>query len=149
MSLRSMSRHPGRTIFLFLGIMFTFALLGSPWSMMEMAETMLYDQYEKVETYDVKVNLTRPVNRQEAVNELSRFPGTRKAEALAEIPVILKNQWHKKEVALLGIPQNSTLYTIRDTNGNRIKPPTNGSALGDACPRLDAQVGTRLQLRSP
>lgn len=150
MSLRSMSRHPGRTIFLFLGIMFTFALLGSPWSMMEMAETMLYDQYEKVETYDVKVNLTRPVNRQEAVNELSRFPGTRKAEALAEIPVILKNQWHKKEVALLGIPQNSTLYTIRDTKGNRIKPPTNGILLSETLARsLDAQVGTRLQLRSP
>jgi putative ABC transport system permease protein len=150
MSLRSMSRHPGRTIFMFLGIMFTFSLLGSPWSMMEIAEKMLYDQYEKVETYDVKVNLARPVNRQQAVNELNRFPGARKAEPLAEIPVILKNEWHKKEVVLLGIPQNSTLYTIRDTKGNRIEPPTNGILLSEKLAgSLDAQVGTKLQLRSP
>lgn len=149
MSLRSMARHPGRTAFLFLGIMFTFSLLGSPWSMMELSETMLYDQYEKVETYDVKINLTQPLNQQQAENELNRFPGTHRAEGRAEIPVTLKNNWHKKEVILLGLPQNSALYKIRDMKGKRVQPPTNGILLSETLAQsLDAKVGTKLKLES-
>lgn len=149
MSLRSMTRHPGRTAFMFLGIMFTFALLGSPWAMMELSETMLYDQHEKVETYDVKINLTQPINQQLAENELNRFPGTRQAEGRAEIPVTLKNNWHKKEVVLLGLPQNSLLYHIRDQKGNRVEPPKNGILLSEKLAQsLDAQVGTKLRLES-
>ncbi len=149
MSMRSMMRHPGRTAFMFLGIMFTFALLGSPWAMMELSETMLYDQHEKVETYDVKVNLAQPLNQQLAENELNRFPGTRRAEGRAEIPVTLKNSWHKKEVVLLGLPEHSQLYKIRDNKGNRVKPPTNGLLLSEKLAQsLDAQVGTKLRLES-
>lgn len=149
MSIRSMARHPGRTTFMFLGIMFTFSLLGSPWAMMELSETMLYDQHEKVETYNVKVNLAQPVNQQLAENELNRFPGTRRAEGRAEIPVTLKNSWHKKEVILLGLPENSQLYKIRDNKGNRVKPPSNGILLSEKLAHsLDAQVGTKLRLES-
>ncbi|HHZ17388.1 MAG TPA: FtsX-like permease family protein [Peptococcaceae bacterium] len=150
MSLRSMSRHPGRTAFMFLGVMFAFSLLGSPWSMMEMMETLLYDQYEKVEIYDLKVNLSRPLTQRQAERELNSFPGTRKAEGRAEIPVTLKNNWHKKEIVLLGLPQNSELYKIRDSKGKPVQPPADGILLSESLAQnLEAKVGTKLQLESP
>lgn len=149
MSLRSMTRHPGRTAFLFLGIMFSFSLLGSPWSMMKLSEKMLFDQYEKVELYDAKINLVQPLNQHQTQKELRRFSGVQRAEGRAEIPVTLKNNWRKKEVVLLGLPQDSQLYQIRDKSGKRILPPANGVLLSERLAQLlGAQVGTRLKLES-
>ncbi|HHY06396.1 MAG TPA: FtsX-like permease family protein [Clostridia bacterium] len=149
MSLRNMIRHPGRTIFLFLGIMFTFSLVGSPWSMWDLSEKMLFDQYEKIETYDVKINLTQPLPQQQVERELSRFPGVKTVESRAEIPVTLKNNWHKKEVVLLGLPANSALYKIRDKKGQQIEPPRKGILLSERLAQLlGAKVGTHLSLES-
>lgn len=149
MSLRSMVRHPGRTLFMFLGIMFTFALVSSPWILWDIVEKMMFDQYEKIETYDAKINLTTPLNQQQLEQEFSRLPGVKKAESRAEIPATLKNNWYKKDVILMGVPLNSTLYSIRNKQGQKIEPPEKGILLSERLASLlNAPIGTELQLQS-
>jgi len=149
MSLRSMIRHPGRTIFMFLGIMFTFALISSPWILWDITEKMMFDQYEKIETYDAKINLTVPLNQQQLEQELSRLPGVKKAESRAEIPVTLKNNWYKKDLVLMGVPLNSALYNIRNSQGLKIEPSEKGILLSERLATLlNAHIGTQLKLES-
>ena len=147
MALRSMSRHPGRTIFMFLGIMFTFALLGFPWTMLDMSQQMLFDQYEKVEVYDLKLTLARPLDQEQIERELKRFPGIKKVESRAEIPVKLKNKWLEKDVVVLGLKTNSELHKIMDKNYRQVELPPNGILLSERLAGLlNAKIGTPVSL---
>jgi len=149
MAVRNMSRNKSRSIFIFLGIMFTFSLLGLTWSMNDLSQRMLFDQYEKVETYDVKVSLSNPLNQKKVSRELNHFPGVTRVEAMAEIPVTLKNKWYKKDVVLLGIPEDSTLYNILDKNYNKVDPPKNGLLISERLAKLlGTEVGTKLNVES-
>ncbi len=150
MAVRNIFRNKGRTIFVFLGMVFSFAVLGLTWSMNDLIQKMIFDQYEIVETYDVKVVLSSPLEEKKVLRELYHFPGVKKVEPLAEVPVTLKNKWHKKDVVLLGLPEDSSLYNILDKNYNEIKPPRTGLLLSERLAEvLEAKTGTRLQAESP
>lgn len=145
MAVRNMARNKGRSAFIFVGIMFTFAILAYTWSMNDLVKVMLFDQYQKVETYDVKVTLAAPSNQKSAKGELYNFPGVKRVEPMAEIPATLKNKWLKKDVAIIGIQEDSTLYNILDNEYNKVTPPTNGLLLSERLARLlNTHVGSRL-----
>lgn len=150
MALRNMLRNKTRTFFLFIGIMFTFSLLALPWSFKVLSDVMLFEQFEKIETYDVKIPLAVPVQYEQAERELSGFPGVKAVETMAEIPVTLHNFWHEKGVILLGIRAESTLYHIMDSSGNALTVPDSGVLISQRlADQLQAQVGTMLTVESP
>lgn len=74
MAVRNISRDKGRSIFVFLGIMITFAIISLTWSMNDLIQKMLFDRYEKVETYDLKVSFSAPQSEEKVLRELSGFP---------------------------------------------------------------------------
>ncbi|HHX24294.1 MAG TPA: ABC transporter permease [Thermoanaerobacterales bacterium] len=149
MAVRNMSRNKGRSFFIFLGIMVCFAISSFTWSMNDMIQKMMYDQYEKVEVYDVKISLARPMEENSVVRELAAFPGVSRVEAMAEIPVTLKNKWHEKDVVVFGLPEKSSLYNILDNEYNKITPPKNSLLLSERLAKLlDAKPGTRLTIET-
>lgn len=149
MAVRNISRHPGRTVFMFLGIMFTFSLLSLPWTLKQLSDKMLFEQYEKVQTYDIKIPLAFPFKQAEAERELRRYPGVWVLESLCEVPVTLKNNWRQKDVILLGIVQDSQLYHILDKEGTEVRPPREGILLSERLARLlDAGPGAKIKLTS-
>ncbi|MGI6225514.1 MAG: ABC transporter permease [Peptococcales bacterium] len=149
MAIRNISRNKGRSIFIVLGIMFCFGISGFTWSMNDLIQKMLFDQYEKVEVYDVKITLTKPLDSHKVTRELLALPEILSAEPLAEIPVTLKNEWIKKDVAIVGIPADSILYNILDKNGQKIKPPKEGILLSERLASvLSAQTGTKLSMET-
>lgn len=149
MAVRNMFRHKGRSAFIIVGIMFAFALLGTCWSMWELSEQMLFDQFEKVEIYDVKISLNSPLDKDNVERELNRLEGVKRVETKAEIPATLKYQWNKKDVVILGLPKDSELHRIFDDYGNRIAPPAQGIMLSQRLAQLlNAKAGTRITLES-
>jgi putative ABC transport system permease protein len=150
MAVRNIFRNPGRSFFVFFGIMLAFALGGLTWAFQGMTDRMILDQYEKIEKYSVKVSLTAPKEGDPVSRELSRFPGVKRAEALVEIPVTLKNEWREKNVVLLGIPLNSKLYNIMDNQYRTLPPPKDGVLISERLAGLlQAQEGCTLTLESP
>ncbi|NLP43099.1 MAG: ABC transporter permease [Peptococcaceae bacterium] len=151
MALRNMFRHKLRTAFLFLGIMFTFTLLALPWSFKVISEVLLFEQFEKIETYDVKISLATPLEQKAVEQELSHFPGVRSAEALAEIPVTINHLGQEKSVNLIGIKAGSNLYNILDNNGSKMELPAEGAILisDRLAKELQAVPGTLLAVESP
>ncbi len=149
MAVRNLTRNKGRSVFIFLGIMFCFSITAFTGSMNDVIQMMIFDQYERVELYDVRVTLTAPLNQHQAARELSGFPGVKSVEALAEIPVTLKNKWHKKDVVLMGIPAGSRLYNILDKDYKRVEPPQNGLLLSERLAELlDADIGTTINIEN-
>ncbi|NLT94150.1 MAG: FtsX-like permease family protein [Clostridia bacterium] len=150
MAVRNLSRNKGRSIFIFLGIMFCFAMSGFTWSMNDLIQTMLYDQYEKVEVYDIKLSLMLPLDQKDAARELAAFPGVLDVEPMAEIPVTLQKNWLEKDVSILGIPENSQLYIILDNKGRKIPPPKEGLLLSERLAALlEVDIGSKLRIDTP
>lgn len=149
MAVRNMSRNKGRSFFIFLGIMVCFAISSFTWSMNDMIQRMMYDQYEKVEVYDVKISLARPMAQKNVVRELAAFPGVSRVEPMAEVPATLKNKWREKDVVIFGLPEKSSLYNILDNEYNKVTPPKNGLLLSERLAKLlDAKPGTRLAVET-
>jgi putative ABC transport system permease protein len=149
MAVRNLFRQKGRSVFVLVGIMFSFALVGVCWSMWETTEQMMYDQFEKVEVYNLKITLNRPSDQAGAERELSRFPGVKRVESKAEIPATLKNNWREKDVVILGLPQDGQLHKILDKQGRQLAPPIYGIMISERLAELlDARVGTRVVVES-
>lgn len=149
MAVRNLTRSKGRSLFIFLGIMFCFSITAFTGSMNNIMQMLMFDQYERVEVYDVLVTLSAPLNRHQAARELSSFPGVNSVEALAEVPVTLKNKWHKKDVVLMGIPADSRFYNILDKDYKRVDPPQNGILLSERLAEvLEADIGTTVSIEN-
>jgi putative ABC transport system permease protein len=142
-AVRNISRHPGRTAFMFLAIVLTFALLAFSWSFKKLGDEMITDQYQKLQTYNLKVVLATPLNEKAVFREVSRYQGVNYAETMAEIPVTLKKDWLKKDVTILGLAADSKLYHVRNNDGREVQFPRDGILLSERLAQLlNARVGT-------
>lgn len=149
MAVRNMSRNKGRGVFVFLGIMFCFAIVSLTWSMNDMIQKLLFDQYEKVELYDVKITLTGPSAEKAVTREIQRAEGVKAVDPMAEVPVKLRNKWHDEDVQLIAVPAGGQYYHILDKEYRRIALPDHGILLSERLAMLlDARMGTELYLEN-
>ncbi len=150
MAARNLSRSRSRTLFLFIGIMISCAVVAMTWSFIDLIDKMVFYQYEEVETYDAQMTLTAPANRKMVERELLRFPEVSRTEPLLEVPVTLSQRWLQENVLLLGLTEQGRLYNILDAEGNRITPSTKGLILSERlADKLQGSAGTILELDSP
>lgn len=149
MAIRNALRNRGRTFFTFIGIVFTFAMMAAFWSMGNMADIMIMDQFTKAQKQDVKLSFYKPLALKETVRELQHLKGIKRVEPMLEVPVSLKFLNYKKDVAALGIIDNSTLYNVFDKQGNRLEIPKTGMMLSEqVAEKLNVKVGDVLQMDS-
>lgn len=149
-AIRNMFRNKGRTGFVFIGIVLTYAILGLPYALKENMDIMIYDQFETVMVYDMKVDLERPVKQQEAVAEIMQTAKVEYAEPLMEVPAVFYHTGYKKEVSLLGIQEDSRLYKLYDKAGRQQTLSKDGVILSQQlADKLHVSVGQDILLKSP
>ncbi|WP_458411592.1 ABC transporter permease [Schinkia sp. CFF1] len=149
MAIRNLLRNKNRSFFTLIGIVFTFAMMASFFSFYSLSEVMIMDQFTKVQKQDVKVTFSKPMQRADAVRELQHVEGIKRVESLLEIPVSLRFLNHKKDVVALGIPADSTLYTVFDKQGNRVGLPQSGVMVSEQiAAKLGVKDGDVLQMES-
>lgn len=124
MALRNISRNKFRSLFIVVGIMFSFGILAFIGSFPTMIDTLLLNQYTKIQLYDNKINFNTPVNYTEGVESIINIDGVKNAEGLLEIPVQLKNKNKKQGIVITGIPKNSEFYKIYDDDKKITLPPS-------------------------
>ncbi len=150
MAIRNLGRQKGRTAFLFLGVMLSCAVVVVTYSLNDIFDKLVFYQVEKVETYHAKVLLTGPRHQQPIKRELWALDETTWVEPLAEVPIKLTHAWREEQVVLLGIPQDSVLYSIRDQKEQRIAPSDQGLILSEQlAENLDVKEGDTVRLESP
>ncbi len=149
-AIRNMFRNKGRTAFVLIGVVVTYAILGMPWAMKENMDIMIYSQFDNVMVYDMKVDLSSPVLQKHAVSEVMQTASVEYAEPLMEVPAVFYNQGQKKEVIVLGIQEESNLYHLYDKNGQSYALPENGIILSEQLAgKLGADIDDVLLMKSP
>jgi len=150
MAIRNLGRNRSRTVFLFLGMMLSCSVVVVTWSLNDLVDKLVFYQFEEVETYHARVNLTEPAFRSTVQRELSRLDEVTRVEPLIEIPVRLSHAWREENVLLLGIAGDSMLYNIRDSEGQRVIPSDRGVILSERlAEKLDVSTGSLIELESP
>lgn len=149
MGIRDVFRTPTRSIFNVVGIAVVYSLMTVSWSMQNMTDLLTVVQLEQVQTYDVKLQLSEPSPAGAAKFAVAHDPGVSKVEPILEVPASLRNGWLKKEVALMGLAEGSTLYNILDKNGRRLEAPDHGILLSEhLAESLSVKVGDVIYVES-
>ena len=150
MGIRDVFRTPTRSLFNVIGIAVVFSLMTVSWSMQNMTELLTVVQLEKVQTFDVKLQLTQPSPTGGTKFAIAHEPGVSKVEPLLEVPASLRNGWLKKDVALMGLSKESTLYNILDKKGQRVEVPDQGILLSEHLAKsLNLKAGDEIYVESP
>ena len=114
MSIRNIQRSKARSIFIVLGITFSFGMLAMMCPMINMMTDMVLSKYQYVEAYDAKLTLIKPAPVFDAVHQAMKLPGVTVAEPLREIPAEIRLSNRKKSAVLTGIKPGTMLYHIYD-----------------------------------
>ena len=150
MGIRDVFRTPTRSFFNVLGIAVVFSLMTVSWSMQNMINLLTVVQLEKVQTYDVKLQLAHPSPTGTTTQALTHEAGVSKVEPVLEAPGTLRNGWLNKEVVLMGLTKDATLYNILDKNGGRVEVPDQGVLLSEHLAIiLNVKVGDAIYVESP
>jgi len=151
MALRSITRNWKRSVFVVIGVMFSFGLLTLSGSMDNMVDRLIMSQFTDIQVYGVKIPLVRPVPYEKAVGDAYAIEHVTRAEGLLELPVQLNYRHLSTGVILMGIEQDAVLYKIADTNLRvSYPPPTDGVILsGSIATKLDARAGDIITISSP
>lgn len=150
MAVRNLSRNKSRSLFMFIGITLSCSVVALTWSLNDMVDKLTLRQFEEVETYDARINLANPVNRETAMRELENIDEISRIEPMSEIPATLSNKWHSEDVLILGLINNPTLYNIMDWEDRRVIPEEREVILSERlADKLDVNVGSTIELESP
>jgi len=150
MALRGIARNPVRSSFVVLGVTFSFAILAFFGSMSDLVDAMIYSQFTDIRLYNARVTLNRPIHYDHAIESAFAIPHITQAEGLLELPATLRNRHLQEGTVLTGVPANSELFRVFDTNTGRVYAPTtegliitNGLAVS-----LNARAGDILYIDS-
>ena len=106
MSLRFVIRNHLRTLMMAFSVAFPFALTAVMFSYDAVVDQMLYSQFTKIETYDMKVDLSSYEDRHKLLNEISQLEGVYDVEALARYNVVLQHENLQKISRIIGLNKN-------------------------------------------
>ncbi|MCL2068911.1 MAG: ABC transporter permease, partial [Oscillospiraceae bacterium] len=151
MAVRNLSRNHFRSLFVVLGLAFSFSLISIMGGVDYMMEAMLTDQFDKVEIYDLKLALNRPQGFTAVTEAAWRLNGVTQAQAILEIPAEIRHNHLARGVSITALPAGGGLYKIYDsmTRQNH-EPPAQGFIISESLAnRLEAKRGDLITFKTP
>ena len=150
MALRNISRSPARSLFVLIGISFTFALSVVPWTFMGQVDTMLFDRYDEVEKYDIRIYLAGVLPLDSVEKELLRQEDIILSEGILDISGFISNGHIREAIPITGLRRDNRLYTVLDDSKNRVYTEKGGIILPRrVAERLNVKRGDSLVFESP
>ena len=131
MVLRDLERQPVRLLLSAMGIALATSILVAAYGALDSIDVLLQRQYEDIQREDVAVGFAHPVSPA-VVTSLGRLPGVLAAEGQRIAPVRIRAAHRTREVALLVVPERSTLRRPIDVEGRELSLPIAGVALSRA-----------------
>lgn len=126
MAMRNISRSKFRSLFVIIGVSFSFALIGFTASFPYMMDKMMLDQFSKVQLFDVKASLKTPGSTVETLEAVYGINGVSLAEGILELPCELRLQNRKESMLITGIAEGARLQRIYESEGEIYLQPVKG-----------------------
>lgn len=150
MAVRNISRSKGRSAFTVLGLIFAFSILVVAWSYNDLVDTMMFDQFNEVQLYDMKVSFLNVQPADDVINQLYNIDGVEYAEPLIELPIQIKNGQYEKTTVIIGLSEETQLYKVLDNDKHEVDLSQDGLYLSEnLASQLQVKVGTILRIESP
>lgn len=150
MALRNISRSKGRSFFTVIGLVFAFSIMVVTWSYNTMIDLMIFDQFDKVQLYDMKVSFQLPQRADELRETLYNIDGVEYAETVVEMPVQIKLGTHEKYTIIMGLDDSTQLYRVLDKDHVKVDITKEGLYLSEnLAMQMNAKVGDVLRVESP
>ncbi len=113
MALRNIQRNKLRSIFIVLGIGFSFAMAAYMASATSLMDGMIFVQMNDVKKYDAKFSFFTPID-ESSLEYISDYNGVELAEGIYEIPISIRHGDKNTGSMLIGMDADSSLYKIYD-----------------------------------
>lgn len=149
MGSRAIFRNKFRSLVMAISIAFPFGLTAALSSAISVQESMLLDQFNKVQTYDLKVNLYNHVNYNDAIDSIKNLDGAYNVEAMAEYVMTLKYNNRTENSNIIGLNKGSKLYKIMDDKYKFYEPLEDGLIINSVIARkLNIKSGDIIELEN-
>lgn len=146
-TLRNIFRNRQRSFLTIMGFMFTVILFVVMFSLTDTVDYVIDLQFNVSQKQDFTVNLKKPMPYNDSIS-IKELDGIGKVEPLLESPVEINKGTAKKQVKLIGLDGNSSLYKFTDKNGKSISVPQNGILIAKSLAnKLAANVGDEVNIK--
>ncbi|MCL2057227.1 MAG: FtsX-like permease family protein [Oscillospiraceae bacterium] len=151
MAARNISRGRVRSAVVVFGLSVSFALMAFIASYGDMFDTLIFNQFTKVQLYNLRVSLKSPIPYTGAIESAYALEGVRRAEGILEISVELRNGHLRKSTVITAMEKSSALFYIYDNDLDiTFEPPAGGVILASSLAKeLNAVRGDVLTMRTP
>ncbi len=122
LAIRNIFRNPKRTLYTLFGVVMGVVLIATSLAFVDSVDEMLHIQFDKVQTFDYKVECSNPT-------DIKRLVGVEEAYPLVETWILLERNGIAKSSVLIGLPTGQDLFNIYDLNGRKHHPPPKGIIL--------------------
>jgi putative ABC transport system permease protein len=147
MILRNIGRNRYRAALNVCGVAVSTAFLLMGFFSIDSMHFALRFQYREVQREDVKLTFQMEHGKN-MLHEVSRLEHVRRAEPLLQYPFEIRSGWHKKDIAVIGLSQESELQKIMTFSGEQVSLPDEGLVLSDKLARiLDVGPGSKVVLK--
>lgn len=144
--LRQVLRRPLRAFLTSLGAATSVAVLVTALQWVDAINLLVDDFFERQQHQDVTLGLVEPA-RLDVVGAASRLPGVLAVEPHRVVAARLTHEQHSRREAVIGVPTDGALESLRNAEGAAIVVPDDGlllsSALADI---LRARVGDTIEI---
>jgi len=144
---RNLARYRFRAVFTLSGVALSTAMLLLGWFLMDAVDYMIDFQFSQTQLEDVRVLLNGEQGK-DTLYDLQRMDDVKIAEPLLQYPFEARSRWHKKDISVAGLPADSSLSRLIDTEGRRVQIDNHGFMLDERlATQLDVQPGDVLTLK--
>ncbi|MDW7671198.1 MAG: ABC transporter permease [Bacillota bacterium] len=116
MVIRNIFRNKRRYATLALGIALTYGVTLVAMNMGGVWDHLFDEQYGKMYTMDYNVDFNRMTSHN-AISEIRQLAGVEAVEPRLELPLEVRNDWHRKSLSVVGIPKDSQMYHLESQPG--------------------------------
>jgi putative ABC transport system permease protein len=133
-TVRNAARAWHRSFFTLAGVAISVVILVIGTAMADWMDFIINYQFGLVDRSDIHVDFATERHRA-AVFEVASAEGVRRAEGILQFGAELRNGVRKKTVLVLGLPAESRLYRVHDTEGRPVRLPPDGLVIPDRLAR--------------
>lgn len=114
--LRNFFRNLRRSFFMAMGVASAIALILVSLSFVDATESLMYTQFEVIQNYDARLHFQNQGTVATA-SYIEHLQGIQEAEPVLELPYRLQSGDQIADSSILGLPKDSTMYTLLTPEG--------------------------------
>lgn len=147
--LRNVFRQPKRTVSTLIGVVAGLCLMMTASGLLDSMEIAMSELMRGAFRCDLRVDFV-PGQTEAVLTKIRSWRGVNWAEAVLELPVELRHGGREYSALLSGVPSDSRLRELRDSNGRRVRVVGSGAVVGPTIKKkLDLEIGDTIELKLP